>query len=193
MSNVCVANNTVMVKRLLVVSDDSTLFTLHILSVYNPLFFRSLQLLFPVISNIKTWLSTTLVPYTVFQSTGWQERTNFANLIFEFLWELVIIWEAISNTPFSVSPDIHKGGSRGRVKGVRTPHPPEMTCGFLKQLVFCQKKTMWFTGVEVEQETSEPPPKKNPGSAPDPDTLKFRLPWCLRIGWFNASHTSITF
>ena len=54
MSNVCVANNTVMVKRLLVVCDDSTLFTLHILSVYNPLFLSSLQLLFPVISNIKT-------------------------------------------------------------------------------------------------------------------------------------------
>ena len=25
---------------------------------------------------------------------------------------------------------------------------------------------MWFTGVEVEQETSAPPPKKNSGSAP---------------------------
>ena len=50
------------------------------------------------------------------------------------------------------------------MKGVRTP-PPEMTCGFLIQLVFCPKK-MWFIGVEVEQETSAPPPKKNPGSAP---------------------------
>ena len=29
-----------------------------------------------------------------------------------------------------------------------------------------KKKTMWFIGVEVEQETSAPPPKKNPGSAP---------------------------
>ena len=26
---------------------------------------------------------------------------------------------------------------------------------------------MWFIGVEVEQDTSAPPPKKNPGSAPD--------------------------
>ena len=26
---------------------------------------------------------------------------------------------------------------------------------------------MWFIGVEVEQETSAPPPKKNPGSSPD--------------------------
>ena len=26
---------------------------------------------------------------------------------------------------------------------------------------------MWFIGVELEQETSAPPPKKNPGSAPD--------------------------
>ena len=25
---------------------------------------------------------------------------------------------------------------------------------------------MWFIGVEVEQETSAPPPRKNPGSAP---------------------------
>ena len=25
---------------------------------------------------------------------------------------------------------------------------------------------MWFIGIEVEQETSAPPPKKNPGSAP---------------------------
>ena len=29
-----------------------------------------------------------------------------------------------------------------------------------------KKKTIWFIGVEVEQETSAPPPKKNPGSAP---------------------------
>ena len=51
------------------------------------------------------------------------------------------------------------GGYRGC-----THPPPEMTCGFLIQLVFC-KKTMWFIGVEVEKETSAPPPKKNPGSA----------------------------
>ena len=45
--------------------------------------------------------------------------------------------------------------------------PPEMTCGFLIQLVFCKKKkTTWFIGVEVEQETSAAPPKKNTGSAP---------------------------
>ena len=54
-------------------------------------------------------------------------------------------------------PRQRRGGSRGRVQGVCTP-PPEMTCGFLIQLVFCQKKTMWFIGA--------PPPKKNPGSAP---------------------------
>ena len=57
-----------------------------------------------------------------------------------------------------------QGRIRGRMQGVRTP-PPEMTYGFLIQLVFCKKKTMWFIGVEVEQETSAPPPKKNPGSA----------------------------
>ena len=31
---------------------------------------------------------------------------------------------------------------------------------------------MWFIGVEVEQETSAPPPKKNPGSAPEYDSYK---------------------
>ena len=43
-------------------------------------------------------------------------------------------------------------GSRGRVQGVRTPPPthPEMTCGFVIQLVFCKKKQkLWFIGVEV--------------------------------------------
>ena len=57
------------------------------------------------------------------------------------------------------------------MQGVRTPLPPEMTCGFLIQLVFWKKKSMWFIGVEVKQETSAPPPKKNPGSAPDLDIL----------------------
>ena len=32
-----------------------------------------------------------------------------------------------------------RGASRGRVQGMRTP--PEMTCGFLMQLVFCKKKS----------------------------------------------------
>ena len=52
---------------------------------------------------------------------------------------------------------------RGRILGERAggaPPPREMTCGFLIQLVFCEKKTMWFIGVEVEQETSARPPKK---------------------------------
>lgn len=40
------------------------------------------------------------------------------------------------------------GGCRGCAP------PPEMTCGFVIQLVFCKKrKAIWFIGVEVEQET----------------------------------------
>ena len=39
--------------------------------------------------------------------------------------------------------------------------PFSNTTGILQK-----KKTMWFIGVEVEQETSTPPPKKYPGSAP---------------------------
>ena len=44
----------------------------------------------------------------------------------------------------------------------------EMTCGFLIQLVFCQKKKLWFIGVEVKQETSAPPPKKKSWIRPWP-------------------------
>ena len=36
---------------------------------------------------------------------------------------------------------------------------------------------MWFIGVEVEQETSAPPPKKNPGSALGHDIKGF-IPLC---------------
>ena len=35
-----------------------------------------------------------------------------------------------------------RSGSRGRVQGVRTPPPPEITCSFLIQLVFCKKKIL---------------------------------------------------
>ena len=34
---------------------------------------------------------------------------------------------------------------------------------------------MWFIGVEVEQKTSAPPPKKNPGSAPAFGMIQFRI------------------
>ena len=76
---------------------------------------------------------------------------------------------AVIEGPVALTHRSHRGGSRGRVQGVRIP-PPEMTCGFLIQLVFCKKKkkkTMWLIGVELEQETSAPPPKKDPGSAPE--------------------------
>ena len=37
---------------------------------------------------------------------------------------------------------------------------------------------MWFIGVEVQQETTAPPPKKNPGSAP----VLYYTPSCPRPG-----------
>ena len=58
---------------------------------------------------------------------------------------------------------------QGRIYGEGAGGPPPLwddlrffnTTGILQK-----KKTMWFIGVEVEQEMSAPPPKKNPGSAP---------------------------
>ena len=42
---------------------------------------------------------------------------------------------------------------------------------------------MWFIGVEVEQETSAPPPKKNPGSAPgfNPTPANIMNMWCIFV------------
>ena len=77
----------------------------------------------------------------------------------------------------------------GRVQGVRTPPPPDMTRCFLIQLVFCKKKTMWFIGVEVEEETSAPPPKKNPGSAPDMDMATHITKTCSAFFYlYNIRH-----
>ena len=57
------------------------------------------------------------------------------------------------------------GGCRGCA-----PPPPRDDLRFCNTTGILQKKkekeTMWFIGVEVEQETSAPRPKKNPGSAP---------------------------
>ena len=61
---------------------------------------------------------------------------------------------------------------------MRTP-PPRDDLRFSNTTGILQKETMWFIGVEVEQETIAPPPKKNPGSTPerflrflsDPDRL----------------------
>ena len=54
------------------------------------------------------------------------------------------------------------GGCRGC-----TPPPPLDDVRFSNTTgILPKKKTLWFIGVEVEQETSAPPPKKNPGSTP---------------------------
>ena len=49
---------------------------------------------------------------------------------------------------------------------MRPPPPLRDDLRFSNTIGILQKRTMWFTGVKVEQETSAPPPKKHPGSAP---------------------------
>ena len=52
---------------------------------------------------------------------------------------------------------------------MRPPPTPRDDLRFSNTTGILQKKknTMWFIVVEVEQETSASPPKKNPGSAPE--------------------------
>ena len=67
----------------------------------------------------------------------------------------------------------------GGCRGCELPPPPEMTCFFLIQLVFCEYSGI---GVEVEQETSAPPPKKNTGSAPVESVIIKSGPGCSNVG-----------
>ena len=73
------------------------------------------------------------------------------------------------------------------------PPPPRDDLRFSNTTGILQKKkTMRFIGVKVEQETSAPPPKKNPGSAPgnalDLFTLSLRFAW--RLVMRNLHETS---
>ena len=60
-----------------------------------------------------------------------------------------------------------QGRIEGEGAGGAHPPPPWDDLRFSNTTGILQKKTMWFIAVEVEQETSAPPPKKNPGSAPE--------------------------
>ena len=87
------------------------------------------------------------------------------------------------------SNSIPRGGSRGGCRGCGgggggggrggppppPPPPPEMTCSFLIQLVFCQKKLCGLLVLKQSKRRVQPPPKKNPGSAPDPRVYMSRL------------------
>ena len=82
------------------------------------------------------------------------------------------MWVSIVTLTYSMFDN--RGGSRGRVQGVRIPTWDDLrfsnTTGILQKKT---QKTMWFIGAEVEQETRAPPPKKNPGSAPGQNGIHF--------------------
>ena len=73
--------------------------------------------------------------------------------------------QLIQNTYKDLTSDLdtlYRGGSRGRVQGVRIPDPPEMTCGFLIQLVFCKIwRYVWcvFSAVYIMLLPSQKPAK----------------------------------
>ena len=53
-----------------------------------------------------------------------------------------------SHVPNLMHKLCYRGGSRGKVQGVRTPPPPpEMTCGFLRQLIFCKNIYIYICGL----------------------------------------------
>ena len=69
-----------------------------------------------------------------------------------------------------------RGGCRGCA-----PSPLRWPSVFWYNWYSAKKKTMWFIGVEVEQEMSAPPPKKNPGSAPAMPVTFNQLDGCIHL------------
>ena len=98
--------------------------------------------------KLKRYLSPkTFIWFCLLQSTCWLIMFWNRNLMKccykplkpTFHWNVRTSWYCVST--FAHIWVVTRGGSRGRVQGVRTsPPPPEMTSGFLIQLVFCQKK-----------------------------------------------------
>ena len=78
------------------------------------------------------------------------------------------------------------GGCRGCTPTPRDDLRFSNTTGIL------QKKTMWFIGVEVEEETSAPPPKKNPGSAPAQPHFESESFWNSKMGYLVSRYSFLT-
>ena len=69
--------------------------------------------------------------------------------------------------------------------------PPRDDLRFSNITGILPKKKKWFIGVEVEQETSAPPPKKNPGFAPAIEAVSATER--ITFGFLEKSKTRLCF
>ena len=146
-------------------------FTLFLLfNLFPPLFFLNLllfqcntQLLVLFLRKKKILQNKTIEERWAF---SWKAKSWFSNVLFgNFKSTHLKSWGSrlgsLWNHHYCTGKRMRcKGGSRGRVQGVRPPPSGDdlrfsNTTGILPK-----KKTMWFIGVEVVQQTSAPPPKK---------------------------------
>ena len=75
--------------------------------------------------------------------------------------------EIASPLQFEIMFTLYPGADLGGGCRWCAPPPPRDDLRFSNTTGILQKKkTMWFIGIEIEQETSSLPPKKNPSSAP---------------------------
>ena len=85
------------------------------------------------------------------------------NYLEALIW-LSLVGQNITSLSYSHIAGADLGGG---CRGCTPPPPPRYDLRFSNTTrILPKKKTMWSIGVEVEQETSAPPPEKNPGSAP---------------------------
>ena len=102
------------------------------------------------------------------ESTGWNPESK---TVLDYLtWGVNVQFSLSIVKLAAVKNWAFKGRSRGRVQGVRTPPWDDLRFSSTTSILpkkKKKKKTTWFIGFEVDQETSAPPPKKNPGSAPE--------------------------
>ena len=87
-------------------------------------------------SFLRKGASKNIKVFIVFRFTEFEKMLPFCKNISVFVYRS-------RQSDESIAMWVRRGGTRGRLQGVHnppSPPPPEMTCGFLIQLVFCKKK-----------------------------------------------------
>ena len=121
----------------------------------------------------------------------WSE--NGCGKLYFLVWNRVRVWRTGWHTPHQKFPGVSGADLGGGCRGC-TPPPPWDDLRFSNTTGILQKKIEVIV-VEVEQEMSAPPPKKNPGSAPEsagsprPSHLSLLHPNRASLCWLNWNQT----
>ena len=127
-------------------------------------------------------------------------RTRY-HLIFCKPFPWIVHWGIYYQLGFHVWSEIagsNRGRSRGRVQLCAPPAPSWDDLRFSNTTGILQQKTMWFICVQLEQETSAPPPKKESWIRPwvrmkGRYHLMTNRKWCWPLLQISRTHFQLMF